>query len=139
MLRKESEAVREGSVLVPQQEKFGSGGPTLADVYRMLKEQLDRSHRYWYSMRSQLDQQLKKMDQISDEMRVIDQRITRLEEDARQPRLAMEADGPANTKTRERTASARRAPPLQFKRCLRIAFLLAGLIPARRPTRPVSA
>ena len=33
----------------------------------------------------------------------MDQRLTRLEHDARQPRLTMEADGPANTKTRERT------------------------------------
>ena len=33
----------------------------------------------------------------------MDQRLTRLEHDARQPRLAIEADGPANTKTRERT------------------------------------
>ena len=33
----------------------------------------------------------------------MDQRLTRLEHDARQPRLAMEADGSANTKTRERT------------------------------------
>ena len=29
-----------------------------------------------------------------------------LEHDARQPRLAMEADGPADTKTRERTEGA---------------------------------
>ena len=33
----------------------------------------------------------------------MDQRLTRLEHDAWQPRLIMEADGPANTKTRERT------------------------------------
>ena len=31
------------------------------------------------------------------------QRLTRLEHDARQPRLAMEADGSTDTKTRERT------------------------------------
>ena len=35
--------------------------------------------------------------------RGISQREASLEHDARQPRLAMEADGPANTKTRERT------------------------------------
>ena len=40
------------------------------------------------------------MDEISD---VMDQRVTRLEHRARQPRLAMEADGQASTKTRERT------------------------------------
>ena len=36
----------------------------------------------------------------------MNQRLTRIEFDARQPRLAMEADGPANTKTRERTEGA---------------------------------
>ena len=36
----------------------------------------------------------------------IDQRLTRLEHGARQPRLAMEADGQANTKTQERTEGA---------------------------------
>ena len=36
----------------------------------------------------------------------MDQRLTSLEQDARQPRLAMEADGLADTKTRERTEGA---------------------------------
>ena len=36
----------------------------------------------------------------------MDQRLTRLEHDARQPRLAMETDGPANTKARERAEDA---------------------------------
>ena len=36
----------------------------------------------------------------------IDQRLTRLEHGARQPRLAMEADGHANSKTQGRTESA---------------------------------
>ena len=36
----------------------------------------------------------------------MDQRLTRLERDVRQPRLAMKADRPANTKTGERTESA---------------------------------
>ena len=35
--------------------------------------------------------------------RRLDQHVASLEHDARQPRLAMEADGPANTKTREHT------------------------------------
>ena len=37
------------------------------------------------------------------------QRLTRLEHDAQHPRHAMEADGPANTKTRERTEGAAKA------------------------------
>ena len=39
----------------------------------------------------------------------MNQRLTRLEHDARQPRLAMEADGPVNMKTRERTEGAAKA------------------------------
>ena len=38
MLRKESEAAPEENSPVPQQEEFGSGQPTLEDVYRMIKE-----------------------------------------------------------------------------------------------------
>ena len=40
------------------------------------------------------------------EMRGTDQRVASLEKDARQARLAMEADGPADTKTRERNEGA---------------------------------
>ena len=96
MLRKESEAVPEGNGLVPQKEEFGSGQPTWGDVYRMMKEAFDR----WD----------KKLDEISEEFveerRSIDQRLTRLEYGARQSRLAMEADGHANTKTRKRMEGA---------------------------------
>ena len=90
MPRKESKAVPEGNDgPVPQQEEFGSGQPTLADVCRVFKERLDKS-----------DRRLKK---LSDEMKRMDQRLASLEQDARQPRLAMEVDGPADIKTRERT------------------------------------
>ena len=93
MLRKESEAaVPEGNGLVPQQDEFGSGQPTLEDVYRMMKRVFEE----WDT----------NMDELLRERRSIDQRLTRLEHDARQPRLAREADGPANTKTRERTEGA---------------------------------
>ena len=37
------------------------------------------------------------------------QRLASLEQDARQPRLAMEADGPANEKGRKRTEGAAKA------------------------------
>ena len=39
----------------------------------------------------------------------MDQRVAKLEQDARQPCLAMEADGPTDTKTRERTEGATKA------------------------------
>ena len=45
-------------------------------------------------------------DKLKELMRRLEQHLISLEQDARQPRLAMEADGPANTKTRERTEGA---------------------------------
>ena len=56
----------------------------------------------------------RKLDEISDEMRAMDQHVTSLEQDARRPCLAMEADGPVNTKTRERMEGA--ATAVQAKR-----------------------
>ena len=111
MPRKESEGAPEGNGPVPQQEEFGSGEPTLADVYRRFEERLDRQQKI---MNSCFDRHQKKMDSYFDrwnrkldEMtRGTSQRAASLEHDARQPRLAMEADGPANFKTRERTEGA---------------------------------
>ena len=57
-------------------------------------------------MKVAFDRWDKKLDEISDEMKYMDDHVTRLEHGARQPRLAMEADGPANTKTQERTEGA---------------------------------
>ena len=57
-------------------------------------------------MKVAFDRWDKKLDEISDEMKNMDDHVTRLEHGARQPRLAMEADGPANTKTQERTEGA---------------------------------
>ena len=81
MLRKASKAVPEGQL-------------TMGDIYPLLVERFDRMDDRWN----------KNMDEIFDEMRQIGQHVTRLEHEARQSRLAMEADGPADTtKTRERT------------------------------------
>ena len=52
------------------------------------------------------DQQEKTLDEIMKMTRGTGQRVRSLEQDTRQPCLAMEADGPANTKTRERTEGA---------------------------------
>ena len=46
MPRKESEAVSEGNGTIPQQEEFGSGEPTLADIYRLCEERFDRMDSY---------------------------------------------------------------------------------------------
>ena len=99
MLRKESEAVPEGNGPVPQKKKNGSGQPTRRDVYRMMKEAFD----LWDK---RLDEISDKVEEYIEEQRNIDQRWTRLEYGARQPRLAMMADGPAHTKTRERMEGA---------------------------------
>ena len=42
---KENEAVREGNGPVPQQVEFGSGEPTLADVYRLFEERFDKQQK----------------------------------------------------------------------------------------------
>ena len=86
MIRKESEAVSVGNGPVPQQEEFGSGQPTPVDIHRKIEELWDR-----------------KMDEIT---RLLEQHLASLEPDARQPRLAMVADGQANTTTRERMEGA---------------------------------
>ena len=64
----------------------------------------------------------------------MNQRVARLEQDVRQPRLAMKADGPADTKTREYTESAAK----QFKQITGIAVLQQVFKTDRRP-RLVSA
>ena len=98
MPRKENGPVR-------QQEEFGSGQPKLADVYRPSGKSLIRQQ--IKLMRSHLEEQEKMLDKFKDNiMRLFYQLVARLEQDARQPRLAMEADGPANTKTRERIEGA---------------------------------
>ena len=90
MLRKASEAVSEGNGPIPQQEECGSGQPTLAGASREISQMFDEF-----------------CDDLKDGMRrLIEYFAARLEQDARQPRLAMEADGPADTKTRERTEGA---------------------------------
>ena len=99
MRRKESEAVPEGNGPILQQEEFGSGQPTMENVYQMMKEAFDR----WDK---KLDQISDKMEEYIRERRSIDERLTCLKHSARQPRLAMETDGLANTKTRERTEGA---------------------------------
>ena len=71
----------------------------MGDVYRLLVEIFDRRDSY----SARLD---KKLDEISAEMRKMNQHVTRLEHGARQLRLAMEADGQADTEIRERTEGA---------------------------------
>ena len=110
MPRKESEAVPEDNGPVLQQEEFVSGEPTLADVYRLFEEMFDKQQKrmdsFFDGIDSCFDRWNRNLDEISDETRMMDQHVTSLEHGARQPRLAMEADGSANTKTHERTEGA---------------------------------
>ena len=64
MARKESKAVPDGNGPVPQQEGFRSDQPTLADLYRTIKERFDQSNRYLDRMKSHFDQQEKKSDEL---------------------------------------------------------------------------
>ena len=88
MLRKASEAVSVGSGPVHQEEKIGFGQPALVDEYRKIRS---------------LSKQEIREDRIT---RRLEQLLECQEHEAQQPRLAMEADGPANTKTQERTEGA---------------------------------
>ena len=86
MLRKDIEIVPESNGPVHQQDEFGSGQPTLVGPFRKIEEIWDRT--------------------IDEIMILLGQHLTSLEPDARQSRLAMETDGPANTKTPESTEGA---------------------------------
>ena len=93
MRRKESGAVPEGNGPVPQQDESESDQPTMAHVYRTVKEVFEEA---WDRKTHKLTENLKSMNQ----------RVGRLQQDARQPRLAMEADGQVDNTTRERTERA---------------------------------
>ena len=75
----------------------------------MIKERFDQSYRYLDRMKSHFDQQDTKLDKLSENLKRTNQRVASLEQDARQPRFAMEVDGPSDTKTRERTEGAAKA------------------------------
>ena len=74
-----------------------------------MKERSDQSDKYWDRMKSHFDQQENKLDELMEMTRGTNQRVGSLDQDARQPRLAMEADGQANTKTHQRTEGAAKA------------------------------
>ena len=107
MLRKASKTLPVGNGPAPWKEELEFGQLTMGDAFRLLIEKLDRMQE---RIDSRFDRMLERMDscnnRLDDEMRERDQHLTRLEHGARQPRLAVEADGQTSTKTRERTEGA---------------------------------
>ena len=75
----------------------------MADIYRLFEGRYDRQLN---RMKSHFDQQDKKLDELIEKTREINQRFAGLEHGARQPCLAMEADVTPETKTRKRTGDA---------------------------------
>ena len=55
MPRKDCEAVPESNFPIPQQEKSGSGEPTLADIYRLCEERFDRQLKIMDSFFDRMD------------------------------------------------------------------------------------
>ena len=88
MPRKWSKSVPEGNGPVCH-DKVGSDSPTMADLYRMVKERFDKSDR--------------KLDDLIEKTRETNRRLAGLVHRAQQPRLATEADVKSDTKTRKRT------------------------------------
>ena len=90
--RKKKKSVPEGNGPVPHHDEFGSGKPTMADLYRVLEERSDKSD-------TQLDKRV-------GTMRATNQRLADLQYEAQQPRPAAEADVEPEMKTRKRTEDA---------------------------------
>ena len=92
MLRKVSEAVSEGNGPV-RQEEIGFVQLALADIDREIWGLSKQQQR-------RLDNLMRCLDQLSEEMKM-DRHLARQEQDARQSRLAMEADGQASQLSEE--------------------------------------
>ena len=84
-----SKAVSEGNGPLPHHDEFESTQPTMADLYQVTIERFDRSD--------------KEFDGLTEKMRDETQRFAGLQHEARQTRLATEADVEPDTKTRKRT------------------------------------
>ena len=96
MSRNWRKAAPEGNSPVPQQNEFGPNQLTLADVYQLFEDRLDRQ---WNRMKSHLDECTEKIIETR-------QRSASLEQGVQQPRLAFEAFVKSNKKTRKRTEGA---------------------------------
>ena len=100
MPRKKSKAVPEGNDPVPQDSSALLDRITKGELCQVIYEALDK---YFNELKKSLDRMSETIDRI---LRVTDQRLAGLEQDARQPRLATEADVLTDSKTRKRTEDA---------------------------------
>ena len=96
MPRNRSKAVPESNGPVPHHDEFGPDQPTMADIYRLFEERLDR----------QLNRMKSHFDRLTEKIKERRQRLAGFENEIRQPHLAMEADVTPGTKTRKRTEDA---------------------------------
>ena len=103
MPRKKSKAVPEGNGPVPQHDEIGCGEPTMAGLYRMIQNNLDRMDKNFDRMSSYLDRQHKQLVKLTEKLGATNQHLAGLQHKARQPRVATEADVKPDTKTRKRT------------------------------------
>ena len=117
MLRKASEAVSEGNGPV-RQEEIGFGQPALADIDREIWSLSKQQQR-------RLDNLMRRLDQLSKKMKM-DQHLARQEQDARQSRLAMEADGQASQLSEEMKMDQHLARQEQGARQSRLAMEADG-------------
>ena len=91
MPRKQGKAVPGGNGPVPQHDE----STLVADIYRLFGEKFDQQLNRVKIHFDQLGERMEKM-------RGTNQRLVGLDHEARQPRLATEADVETNTKTRKR-------------------------------------
>ena len=68
MPRKKSKAVPEGNGPDPQNDEVGCGEPTMADLYQMIKNNLDRMDKNFDRMSSHFDRQDKQLVKLTEEM-----------------------------------------------------------------------
>ena len=96
MPRNRRKAVPEDNGPVPHHDELVPDQATIvADIYRLFEQRFDRKLN---RLEIHFDQREKTLDELMEKTRETNQRLVGLEHEARQPRLAMEADATQDTK-----------------------------------------
>ena len=103
MPRKQGKAVPGGNDPGLHHVEFGSDQLTLADIHRQFEQRFDKQLNL---VKSPFDQQDAKLEGLIKKTKETRQCSAGLEQDARQPRLATEADVPTDKKTCKRAVDA---------------------------------